>query len=162
MSERKKRSKQTIETKRPIRRMIGDGTGPLPTVFEGFLALGDNKAELVKVLSQKLLASRSLLNVHQEEVVVSGGLNEAVSTRPRAAVHLTCNQEEADTRIILHCSDAIHEDFSRIIVICRDTDIKLLLLHFFRRSRKSISMHAGLVKREQGIPHTNHCKRVRT
>ena len=161
MSERKKRSKQTIETKRPIRRMIGDGTGPLPTVFEGFLALGDNKAELVKVLSQKLLASRSLLNVHQE-VVVSGGLNEAVSTRTRAAVHLTCNHEEADTRIILHCSDAIHEDFSRIIVICRDTDIKLLLLHFFRRSRKSISMHAGLVKREQGIPHTYHWKGVRT
>ena len=45
-------------------------------------------------------------------------------------VHLSANHEEADERLILQACDAVTSTFNRIVVVCTDTDVLLLLLHF--------------------------------
>ena len=49
--------------------------------------------------------------------------------------HLSCNHEEADTRIALHVSNTVRNSFNKLLVVCRDTDVLLLLLHFVGRNR---------------------------
>ena len=44
---------------------------------------------------------------------------------------LTCNQEEADTGIILHAQDVCRIDlFLEVVVSCFDTDVLLLLVNY--------------------------------
>ena len=44
---------------------------------------------------------------------------------------LTCNQEEADTGIILHAQDVCRSDlFLEVVVSCFDTDVLLLFLNY--------------------------------
>ena len=66
------------------------------------------------------------------ELVVGGGFedNESAKSTVRDIVHLSVNQEEADTCLILNACDAVTSTFNRIVVVRRDTDVLLLLLHF--------------------------------
>ena len=43
--------------------------------------------------------------------------------------HFSVQQEEADTRIVIHTKDAITRGYERGVVKCRDTDILLLLIY---------------------------------
>ena len=57
---------------------------------------------------------------------------------------LFSSQEEADTRIILHCLHASRQpDTSRIIVRSIDTDVFLLLLSFSDTIRKPLIIDTG-------------------
>ena len=51
-----------------------------------------------------------------EELVLSGGMDEAISMKTGAVPHLSCNNEEADTRLILHCDDAIKDGYGCVVV----------------------------------------------
>ena len=42
---------------------------------------------------------------------------------------LKANHEEADTRLVVHTAEAISQ--KKIAIICKDTDVILLLLHYF-------------------------------
>ncbi len=43
--------------------------------------------------------------------------------------HLFCTHEEADIRLILHAVDAAQKEFKRVIVVCRDTGVLVLLIY---------------------------------
>ena len=53
---------------------------------------------------------------------------DASSTR-RDKNKLSGNHEESDTRLILHACEAADREHERVLVICRDTDTSLLLVH---------------------------------
>lgn len=53
----------------PIIRIIDDGSVPLPASWSNFLALDDNKADLARFLSEKLLAG----DPSNKIIIVSGG-----------------------------------------------------------------------------------------
>jgi hypothetical protein len=77
---------------------------PLPANWLTFLALGDNKADLTRFLSEELIAQAP-----QKPVIVSGGFNEEeevqCSNSKVDVEALQSTHEEADTRFVLH---AIH------------------------------------------------------
>jgi len=74
------------------------------------------------------------------------------STR-RQTVTLDRNNKEADTRLILHACEAVSEGNDRLIVICSDTDIPLLLLHFMPSKAAAVRMTARIAKTGNAI----HC-----
>jgi hypothetical protein len=119
-------------TKKPIRRLINDGETPLPQVWDQFVCLDENKAELASFLTRRLIAQREYLQQFGWEIVCSGGEEKARSSEHGVLEELTSDQEEADTRIILHTQHAKEFGFNRFIVICKDTDVLLLLLFHFR------------------------------
>ena len=51
--------------------------------------------------------------------------------------------EEADTRLVLHCS---HTDWSSVVVWCRDTDVLLMLMEHSTATDKIVYMKAGTSK----------------
>ncbi|CAG9817325.1 unnamed protein product [Phaedon cochleariae] len=123
----------------PVRRDITSAAIPLPKNWKNFLALGDNKADLARLLSQGVL--QYVFN--DIEIVVSGGLiheEDVRSTNPESDVSsLAATHEEADTRVVLH---AVHSDADNIVIMARDTDICLLLIHHFDKMTSSEAFHA--------------------
>ena len=73
------------------------------------------------------------------------------STR-RQTVTLDRNNKEADTRLILHACEAVSEGNDRLIVICSDTDIPLLLLHFMPSKAAAVRMTARIAKNRKCYP----------
>ena len=68
------------------------------------------------------------------ELVLGGGFvctEQTSSSSREKVIALTCDHEEADIRIILHSLEATKRGYDHIMVFCRDTDVLLLLLHFF-------------------------------
>ena len=68
----------------------------------------------------------------QCELVTGGGFScgtHARSTR-RSEVKFQGNHEEVDTKLVLHSCEAVKQGYKRVLIICRDTGVMLLLVHF--------------------------------
>ncbi|WAR24223.1 P52K-like protein [Mya arenaria] len=97
--------------RRPIRRMITGPDVPLPQSLDTFLAMDENKADIARFLSENLATRADSLPRDQELVTGGGYQNVLKATSNRREVpQLSSNQEEADTRIIIHALDAVRED----------------------------------------------------
>ena len=144
------RSKRTGK-RRPIRKLIDGPHVRLPQVWSQFVALGENKADLAKFLSQAIL-EKDLTEGH--EIVTGGGFLDMTDARSnrRDNVKLQGNHEEADTRLILHSCEAITEGYRRILVVCRDTDVMLLLLHFVAAKAAEVWMISGTARQRKCYP----------
>lgn len=116
------------KTTHPIRRVIENGSVPLPHNWQNFLALPGNKSDLSRFLSKHIVA-----NVPPGTTIVAGGgfLDEReVQSSDRSGQLLdvsvfNATHEEADTRLIFHCAKS---SLDTIVVSARDTDVLLLLI----------------------------------
>ena len=109
------------------------GDGPIPQNWKQFLSDGQNKAGLAHYYSEYMAEYAPALLSHEQTLVVSGGDGEKTRSITRQAVEdvgsLRSNQEEADTRIILHAVAAADNGANTIVVRSPDTDVLVLLLH---------------------------------
>ena len=146
------RTKRTAK-KRPVRKLIQGPEVPLPQVWAQFISLEDNKAYLATYLSEELLKKAYSLT-GKCEVVAGGGFPDPINTRSstREVTDLSANHEEADTPLILHANDAIQNNYKRVIVICRDTDVLLLLLYHLGRTETEVWMVSGTSKQPKCYP----------
>ena len=64
-------------------------------------------------------------------MMTRGGSINAIDARSMRLYRtkLSGNHEEGDTRLILHACEAADRGYERVLVICRDTDVLLLLVH---------------------------------
>ena len=100
-------------------------------MWEQFIAIDENKADLAYIMSEALIPRAHQLSQHLE-LVTSGGFKVILkSTSGREVPHLSSNHEEADTRLVLHALDAKDAGHQHKVVKCRETDVFLLLLHFW-------------------------------
>ena len=144
-----------MNKKKPIRKLIGEPAVQLPQVWSQFIAMDENKADLAHFLSEIMLQKNKDLP-EEYEVVAGGGFRDytaAKSTRrSKDYLNLNANHEEADTRLILHASEAVQNGYQRIIVMCRDTDVMLLLLHFTASKASEVWMMCGNTRKRKFIP----------
>ncbi len=70
----------------------------------------------------------------------------ASTTRRCDISRLQSNHEEADTRLVLHSAEAVSAGFERVLVISRDTDVMLLLVHFIAGKAAEVWMISGTAK----------------
>ena len=119
---------------RPNRKIIESGNVPLPKVWSNFISLNENKTDLARFLSHYLMEHAHRLP-NGCELVTGGGFEDQKTARSSlngTLPELTSNHEEADTHLILHASHAVkNQKFLQVLVVCKDTDVLLLLLHFF-------------------------------
>ena len=69
----------------------------------------------------------------EAEIATAGGFTEiqsAESSTERDIKCLKATHEEADTRDILHALDASKQHYERTGIVCRDTNILVLLVLF--------------------------------
>ena len=137
------RSKR-VGKKRPIRNV------PLPQVWSSFIASDENKADLARFLIE-IIVTKGL--PEQCELVTGGGFSCATHARStRSEVKLQGNHEEADTRLVLHSCEAVSQGYKRVLVICRDTDVMLLLVHFIPAQTAEVWMIFGIAKKRKCYP----------
>ena len=142
--------------KRPIRKIINRPDVPLPEAWDQFIAMSENKADLANYLSGYLMDQANQLKDGQE-LVTGGGfaeLRKAQSTVRGHVQDLSANHEEADTRLVLHSKEAIiQQKYDRVEVMCRDTDVLLLLMHFCSHLHEvEVWMVSGTSKQRKCYP----------
>ena len=88
------------------------------------------------------------------ELVPGGGFSDATDARStmRDNVVLRGNHEEDDTRLILHLCEAVDEGYERVLVINRDTDVLLLLVHVMPTKPVEVWMISGKAKSRKCYP----------
>ncbi len=147
------RSKRTSK-RRPIRKLIDSPDVPLPEVWDQYIALGQNKADLAEYLSTELIQRADTLTDGGCEVVAGGGFPNPDNARSniRDVKHLSVNHEEADTRMIVHAMDAVKLGYKRLLVMCRDTDVLLLLLYHLGALSVETWMISGTAKQRKCFP----------
>lgn len=143
---RMKRSKHA----RLIRRVVEDGSVPVPHNWKDFLAMPENKADLACFLSNHLIKNAPT----NKTIVVAGGFQREdevqTSNHELDIQQLQANHEEADTRLVLHC---VHTNAKSVVVSARDTDVLVLLVaHFHKMACTKLWMKAGTSKHQKYIP----------
>lgn len=143
---RDRRSKHVI----PVRRMIENGSVPVPINFSEFLANLENKKDLSRFLSNHLITHFP----EDKTIVVSGGFlieNDVQTNNTDLPVQmLQAYHEEADTRIVLHCLQC---DADSIVVSACDTDVLVLLVALFHKiDCTNLWVRAGTAKQRKYIP----------
>lgn len=90
------------------------GSTPIPGDWSKFLKNRDNKADLFRFIGQEMVAaSPSFPNI-----IMYSTRDDMVIVHPSYSVDLThimpCNQQEADSRIFLHLSDAAQQGHQNV------------------------------------------------
>lgn len=138
-------------TTRPIRRVVEGRDVCLPAKWGNFIALGDNKADLARFLSNELIRN----SPENKTVVVAGGFVSECEVQCNVSLdttNLESSHEEADTRLILH---AIHCKTDTVVILSRDTDVLLLLLaHIDKIGSSTVWMMSGTLKKPKLLPVT--------
>ncbi|MES9879249.1 MAG: hypothetical protein ABW185_00005 [Sedimenticola sp.] len=144
-------NKDSVKAAERLRRQTQSGVGRQYQVIAGrsvppwkkFMALPTNKESLVKYLCQYLVdhapSSDALASKPNRKLVMSGGFTDGSVTMCVSSAGATVdetlksNQEEADTRMLLHAmsQDKNFVDDGRVIIRTLDTDVVVLSVHYY-------------------------------
>ena len=116
-----------------------------------------NKAKLAKFLC-KYWSSQYVACVPSGKMfILSGGFadhEKAVIMRDGSCElcePLSCNHEEADTRLILHASDA-KQISERIVIWSPDTDVGVLGIHHYKNIKRELWLRTGVKDKSRFVP----------
>lgn len=105
--------------------------GCIPQNWKQFLAKEENKANLATFYTKYMVQYAGISLV--EALYMSGGKGDNTIQIMKNGVvdieSLKLNQEEADTRIVLHAKAASETGANHIVINSPDTDVLVLLLH---------------------------------
>ena len=124
----------------------------LPRDFKSFLLNGDNKRQLIQLLLREwqseqyapLLQGRKLYFVCEENCFCLQSA-DGLQVTSELVPELVSSQEEADTRIVLHCqfADCLAGRVTNLIVQSPDTDVFILLLYYSDKIKSNIYFETG-------------------
>ncbi|XP_065198086.1 uncharacterized protein LOC135829615 [Sycon ciliatum] len=135
-----------------LRQHITGSIQRLPRQFSKFLAVGENKSELLEFFFTQWQTPELMSTVPaQKELVVTSGSscvmikNNDASPASQPLPDLVCTHEEADTRLLLHAKHAACAGCSHVTIKTPDTDVAVLATAFCRSiaSRLSLLIGAG-------------------
>ena len=123
--------------------------------WERCIIIEDKKASLAHFLSTEI--SENYSAPPGRELVISGGFKKPLKvwssdTSRQDIRELASDQEEADTRIVLHARDAAARGYNQVNILCRDTDVLVLLLAHREQLCQEIWIFAGTLRQRRYIP----------
>ena len=93
------------------------------------------KSNLTKFYTIFLAESAHILVDEDTSIIVSGGLEETTlkvnSDKVTFMKELNSNQEEADTRLLLHAHYESNNGSGSVVIVSPDTDVLVLCMHHF-------------------------------
>ena len=130
----------------------------LPADFKRFLSNGQNKTRMIE-LTLEILKTRKeqILNNMKSKEVFFSTYNECLHvTKDDVLVipELCSNQEEADTKVILHAKHAIEANEKGMIIICShsgDTDIAVIALSHFIQNADRVILDSNTGKQRKAF-----------
>ncbi|KAF3841434.1 hypothetical protein F7725_007296, partial [Dissostichus mawsoni] len=136
--------------------------------YRRYLSRSGNKALLSVFVSNYITRTDPCRLTEDQTIILAGGFEDTEETktilkdRVESLVDLMSDQEEADTRIVLH---AIHlaKTYKRVIIKCDDTDVLVLLLYYASCSMFGsalVLMHKGKTGKERFVPIKMICEKL--
>jgi len=120
----------------------------LPSNWHQFLLVDENKQELFHFLADVSIACDANL-----VLVTDGESARCLAGQINLNDVSPCTQEEADTRIVLHCCHASKHGAKRIAIRTVDTDVVILAISFFHELMLTeLWIHFGVGKHVRLIP----------
>src|SRR5688572_820283 len=102
-----------------------ESSNALPRNWQEFLRNDENKSELFCFLSQQI----AKLKTDTERQIIAIYHKDVLCTQPRDTTGLTpCTEEEADTRIFLHVSDAAKHGYRKVMIGTVDSELLVLAI----------------------------------
>ena len=122
----------------------------MPNYWQSFLRVNENKTELFQLLAEQV----TLMPTGGKIIYCTHGSNVLCSASNDDKEHIEpCIQEEADTRLVLHMSDAALKGCQQIMVRTADTDVIVLILSKMHKlSMNEIWVSFGVGKHHRYIP----------
>ena len=130
--------------------MVRSASSRIPRNFSDFLKNGENKTRLIEIIKDELIRnSREVLATllcttiyFSLDMVCYKITSQSVTEVPQ----LSSNQEEADTKLLLHTKHAIDENLGHNVIVCSpsgDVDINILFLAIFQEQAEHIWIDYG-------------------
>ena len=147
----KRASKGTLQVK------ITQGSQKCPRQWQKFLSLGENKTQLAHFLFKEWSSKKYARKLRFRKFVVSHGEEcHLLSVQENQIISepvedLFSNQEEADTRLLLHAKNAADEGHSKIIIKSSDVDVEVLFIHHAKEISASLFILSGTKSRMRYI-----------
>lgn len=98
-------------------------TTNLPTNWQQFLRINDNKVELFVNLGKYLTQL-----VTEKQLITTNGPEVSCNLVRDTSNLAPCDHEEADTRMMLHLADAVTGGLEKILIRTVDTDVVTLAI----------------------------------
>ena len=108
---------------------IAQGVQPssqIPSGWQQFLRSEENKQDLFQFPAQCIVSlheEKQVITTKGKDILCSPARNNTTNLAP-------CTHEEADTRIILHATDAVRDGYRTIVLRTVDTDVLVLAIAF--------------------------------
>jgi hypothetical protein len=130
--------------------LVGGPSTKLPREYQQFLTNPKNKEQLISLLLSEWKQDRHAIKLHNKELFFVQGeevyslcSSDGHKTICRNVERLYSLHEEADPRIILHSIDAANQEQAPILVSSPDTDVFVLLTHFYNDIDSPVYFETG-------------------
>ena len=106
-----------------------------PTNWKGFLRLDQNKTELFRFLSKRVISlgreNETVVCAHDDTCISNNGDLDLSNVKP-------CNHDEADTRIFLQVKDMAKQGHRKMFIRTVDTDVLVLAVSVYEELKDGI------------------------
>ena len=142
-STREKRGDTNCDTSAFLQHVVPNVA--LPMNWNHFLACGQNKSGLARCYTSYIESHVEKYVEDGKKFFISGGKEDTIiSITNRVDILGNCDQEEADSRLVLHSILAAEAGAKTIVVNSPDTDVLMLLLHHRPRIHvEQLYLYAG-------------------
>lgn len=138
--------------------MIPSNKSKVPRNFSDFLRNDDNKRRLIFLMQETIIANKAkALDLLRCQDVYFSTYKDCRKITPvscEVEAELISNQEEADTKIVLHCFHALTRHPSKKILVrspSGDTDILVILLNKLLEYQDRVYLDYGNGKHRKGL-----------
>ena len=130
--------------------IVRSALSKIPRNFSDYLKNGDNKTRRTELIKDEFVKhSHDYLQLLSSEVIyfsIDGLCLQIKQERVIEASQLSSNQEEADTKVLLHANHALHENIDQNVVLrspSGDIDINILCIAMFSFQAERIWIDYG-------------------
>ena len=136
--------------------MIQSATSKAPRNFNDFLKNGENKRGLISLMREVIVTNRlrvlNMLRCTEMYISIENNCTKLTLSSVTEEIQLSSNQEEADTKILLHCQH-VRERYPQkgIIVRSLSADIDILVILLGKSECQQIYLDSGTGLHRKGI-----------
>ena len=134
--------------------IITSAKAKLPPDFNRFMTNGENKTRLIELFSEELRKNSSkCLQILKSSVIYISQENityQITENGVEVAEELSSDQEEADTKLILHCHHAMNS-MEKVVLRSPSGDTDILVLALASLERDTVYLDYGNGKARRGI-----------
>ena len=141
--------------------MISSPASRIPSEFSKYIKSGENKTHLIDLICEVICTDhKKTLKMLKCKVIYFSKEDRCflfIQNSFHPATHLKSNQEEADSKVILHCLDALKKPEATLILRSPsgDTDIIVLAVWLISSSQDKVFINCGNEKNRKAIKLSN-------